>query len=451
MNETQEIYNKLSKQCPAHYRINELIHFAYPYRELRLPVTVNKSPEESVRRIYTLFLKTLQAGIGKEADFAQFLGIKADDFLLNELHLLRERGLVAILNDNWILTEQGVEFLTDSSGFTVLEEEEISFFVDCVTGDLLPEFRYRHNRNCERVFKTEIDLANKSPYLLENKEEQLSDIYKSQSGGKSTLIDYSADNISFDKKILNDYLLIEYIPVAEKRDTEEAYIEIRNTDKDHTLNRGLSKELAYKYKSIIKEFSDSERIDFAETIEKTDIREKFAKVEIEKDEAVVKELMIWETKQKFKEALSQVKNRILIESPWIKRATVQYLPAIKAALERNVTVYILFGIKENDMHHSDTLSKVRRMAKIYRNLRLIYLPRHFKSLNESKMTGTHRKLLIKDEDYYITGSFNFLSFNRQEGETIANEESTLIRSDVREKWDRVFEEYEIKSDVESNI
>ena len=60
------------------------------------------------------------------------------------------------------------------------------------------------------------------------------------------------------------------------------------------------------------------------------------------------------------------------------------------------------------------------------------------------MEGTHRKLVIKDEEYYISGSFNFLSFNKREGQIVANEESTLIRSDVAEKWKNVLKEYDIR-------
>ncbi len=57
------------------------------------------------------------------------------------------------------------------------------------------------------------------------------------------------------------------------------------------------------------------------------------------------------------------------------------------------------------------------------------------------MTGTHRKLVIKDDNYYIHGSFNFLSFNKKEGQKIANEESLLIVGNIKNKWDSVFLEY----------
>jgi hypothetical protein len=45
---------------------------------------------------------------------------------------------------------------------------------------------------------------------------------------------------------------------------------------------------------------------------------------------------------------------------------------------------------------------------------------------KSNLTGTHRKLVIKDNDYYIQGSFNFLSFGKNERQQVANEESLLV-------------------------
>lgn len=66
-------------------------------------------------------------------------------------------------------------------------------------------------------------------------------------------------------------------------------------------------------------------------------------------------------------------------------------------------------------------------------LKLIHLPSHFLK-TKTKLTGTHRKLVIKDNDYFITGSFNFLSFGKNENQQVANEESTIISKDIQKKW-----------------
>ncbi len=73
----------------------------------------------------------------------------------------------------------------------------------------------------------------------------------------------------------------------------------------------------------------------------------------------------------------------------------------------------------------------------------MHLPTHFEEQGNYKMTGTHRKLIIKDNDYYIQGSFNFLSFNKEKGQKIANEESILIPKKVDLKWEHVLNSYNI--------
>jgi hypothetical protein len=155
-------------------------------------------------------------------------------------------------------------------------------------------------------------------------------------------------------------------------------------------------------------------------------------------------LSIWETKQKFVDALLTVKERILIESPWIKRATQEYLPSFEKLLKDKKQLVILYGIEEKDEHDKVTLQKVEALQKQFpKNFILIHLPTHFSEIG-SRLTGTHRKLLIKDYDYFISGSFNFLSFGKNEKQQVANEESTLIAKGVKERWERIFSEYSIK-------
>lgn len=159
-------------------------------------------------------------------------------------------------------------------------------------------------------------------------------------------------------------------------------------------------------------------------------------------------LSVWETQAKFEEALKTVKNKILIESPWIKKATLNYIQSIENALGKGIAVIILYGIESNDEHHFGTIEKLRSLQrKFSKNFHLIHLPTHFQSKNNYQMTGTHRKLVIKDEDYYIQGSFNFLSFNKKEGQKIANEESILISNKVSDKWKIVIKEYELDNKI----
>ena len=106
-------------------------------------------------------------------------------------------------------------------------------------------------------------------------------------------------------------------------------------------------------------------------------------------------------------------------------------------------MYILYGIREKDEHDLTTLNKLQDLKKRFdHNFHLIHLPSHLDGFR-SRLTGTHRKLVIKDDDYYLTGSFNFLSFRKLESQEVANEETMLIHKGVKERWESVFKEYRL--------
>jgi hypothetical protein len=447
----QEIHKKLDKQCPSDYKINEIIQFAYPYRRVRVNATVNKSPEKSIQQVYSVFLRTIKAGYNNEKQIIEFLGLNKEDFILRELYFLRERGFVDFASGIWLVTEQGEEFVKDNSILKILEEEEFEFLIDAISNQaIIKDFRLYSDRKIENKLNPEIDFSIKDPNLLKNKNEQLSDIYKKQNNGKAYLVDYDKSNIKFDKKENHDYYLIEYIPRIEKENELEPYIEVRNTDKDVSKQKRLSKSLSDKYPSILYQFSTSDRTSFAKIQEddNQELLEEFKTTQTENKITETQTLSVWETQEKFAEALKTVKSKILIESPWIKRATLKYINSIENALKKGVQIVILYGIESNDEHHYGTITKLQNLkSKYQKNFHLIHLPTHFEEKGNYKMTGTHRKLIIKDNDYYIQGSFNFLSFNKEKGQKIANEESILIPKKVQEKWDKVLSEYDINKGI----
>lgn len=447
----QEIHKKLDKQCPSDYKINEIIQFAYPYRRIRINATVNKSPEKSIQQVYSVFLRTIKAGYNKEEQIIEFLGLNKEDFILRELYFLRERGFVDFTSGIWLVTEQGEEFVKDNSILKILEEEEFEFLIDAISNQAIEKnFKLFTDANIKNKLNPEIDFPIKDSELLKNKNEDLPDIYKNQNNGKAYLVDYDKSNIKFDSKENNDYYLIEYIPIKEKESELEPYIEVRNTDKDVSKEKRLSKSLSEKYPSILYQFTTSDRTSFAKIQEdnNSELLEEFKVTETDKKITETQTLSVWETQEKFEEALKTVKSKILIESPWIKRATLKYINSIDKVLQRSVDVIILYGIESNDEHHHGTIEKLRNLKSKYpKNFHLIHLPTHFEEQGNYKMTGTHRKLIIKDNDYYIQGSFNFLSFNKEKGQKIANEESILIPQKVQEKWNIVLSEYDINKGI----
>lgn len=442
----KEIHKKLVKQCPSDYKINEIILFAYPFRRVRINATVNKSPEKSIQQVYSVLLRSIQIGYNTEEKIIDFLGLHKEDFILRELYLLRERGFVDFASDVWLVTEQGEDFIKDNSILKVLEEEEFEFLIDGLTNETInKDFKtFQVNTDLKKLDSI-LDYPHKSEVLLSNRSESLADIYKTQKQGKAYLVDYDKSNIPFDSngKEFCEFYFIEYKPIKAKESDLESFVQIRNVDKDYSLNKRLSKIISDKYSEVLYLLTDSERATIAD-IEKENasFSQKFeytVKPTIE-----TQTLSIWETQAKFEESLKTVKKKILIESPWIKQATLRYVGLMEKALKNGVTFYILYGIEGNDEHHRKAEKEMERLQREYKEFNLIHLPTHFENIGNYQMTGTHRKLVIKDDEFFIQGSFNFLSFNKKEGQKVANEESILIAKNIDNKWNSVFEEYKIR-------
>ena len=180
----------------------------------------------------------------------------------------------------------------------------------------------------------------RSADLLKGKNDQLAEVYKKSKSGNAYLVDYDTNEIKFDKKEYNDYYLIEYVPTREKENEFEPRIETRNRNKEYSLNKRLTKILSQEYPNIIYNFTDSERSIVANIeldIKNNDIV--FDKIPTLENKAQIETLSIWETKAKFIEAIQNSKEKLLIESPWIKRAALNYIPELEAALKRKVNSF----------------------------------------------------------------------------------------------------------------
>jgi hypothetical protein len=434
----QEIYKKLSKEVPTGYRLNELIPFSYPVRKIKIDILANKQPDESLINVYTVLLKAIQTGFQSQKDLFSFLGLgETDEFILRELFALREKGYLDLVSEKWIVTESGEQFIKDNTILRVLEGEEFEFLIDGISGKIMSSQDNPTERNkLQKFLSIEIQYGIKNSDLLEDKYQNLADVYKYENDNKAYLISYNPEEIKTDYEEWCNYWLVEYIP--DKKNSQEPKLEVRNYN-SLKLNRELTGKFNSEYQHYIYTLSNSERKEIEELPEIIENKPN----ETQATNANIYTLTIWETKQKFIETLQTVKEKVLIESPWIKRATQEYIPLFEKILKSKKQLIILYGISEDAEHDYQTLKKVEELRNKYKDyFVLIDLPSHFDKIG-SRMRGTHRKLVIKDNDYYIAGSFNFLSFAKQERQQVANEESMLITKDVQKKWEQVKKEYSI--------
>ncbi len=432
----EEAYKQLKDKAPTGYRLNELIQFSYPVRKIRLDVLVNKQPDGSLVKVYNVLLRAIQAGFSSQDKLFTFLGLgQTDEFVLRELFTLREKGLVDLVSEKWIVTEEGEKFIQDEKILRIEEKEEFEFLIDGISGEIMSARQNRTEKKLLKSLDPEVKLSNRNPELIEGKFQQLADTYKLDNENKAYLISYTSDDIKYDSNDWCNFWLIEYIP--DRKSNQEPKLEVRNFETLKEI-KSLTSKFNSEYRHYIYSLSSSERTEFEEI---TIIHEE-PKVQSQTDD--LSTLTIWETKQKFIEVLNNVKEKILIESPWIKRATQEYIPLFEKLLKDKKQLTILYGISEKDEHDIYTLRKVEELQKQHKDkFKLIHLPTHFAEIH-SRLTGTHRKLVIKDNEYYIHGSFNFLSFGKNERQQVANEESLLISKDVSKKWEQVAKEYSLK-------
>ena len=188
--ELKEIYQKLEEQCPSNYRINEIIPIAYPYRRIIINAMVNKSPEESIQQVYSIFIKAIKSGLNTENDLTHFLGLDKDDFILRELYFLRERGYLDFISGKWFVTESGENFIKDNSILKILSEEEFEFYFDAYTEEIIANnFSFYSNSSTTNRLEPLNTYPIRSTDLLKGKSDQLAEVYKKSKYGNAYLVD----------------------------------------------------------------------------------------------------------------------------------------------------------------------------------------------------------------------------------------------------------------------
>lgn len=133
-------------------------------------------------------------------------------------------------------------------------------------------------------------------------------------------------------------------------------------------------------------------------------------------------------RRQFLDAFKNAKNEIDIICPWIASMaeSEEFRECLEKAVLNGVTVKIRYGLDEksgNDKHKGVSKEAIRVINKngiktesdelrTLRNINAMH--RTFEKIRpgciKSKQSNTHGKLFIVDDEYFMIGSFNFLSF-----------------------------------------
>jgi phosphatidylserine/phosphatidylglycerophosphate/cardiolipin synthase-like enzyme len=152
----------------------------------------------------------------------------------------------------------------------------------------------------------------------------------------------------------------------------------------------------------------------------------------------VRHLPVYEHPQYMQRAFENAQRRILIVSPWVRAEVVdtEFLGRLRKALDRNVDVYIGYGIGDDGRERRPARAierdkaaegELRRVAERYRNFHL------------AKFGDTHAKVLVCDSRFSIVSSFNWLSFRGDRHLRFRDERGMYVG--IPEKVDALFDEY----------
>ncbi len=99
-------------------------------------------------------------------------------------------------------------------------------------------------------------------------------------------------------------------------------------------------------------------------------------------------------------SMQSAQESLIIISPWITSAVVtrSFVDILEGILKKGVDVKIGFGIGDDDRYDRRAKSLLNDLSNKYNNFLL------------KELGDTHAKVLIKDNNYYVITSFNWLSF-----------------------------------------
>jgi phosphatidylserine/phosphatidylglycerophosphate/cardiolipin synthase-like enzyme len=158
--------------------------------------------------------------------------------------------------------------------------------------------------------------------------------------------------------------------------------------------------------------------------------------QLEEAAPTIRILSMTEHRPMLLEALRDAKRRVVIVSPWLSPTAVdqELRTLIEQTIARGVEVWMGYGFGDPDHREEHTLKLLHRIQK----------GRGGKNLRLRRLAESHAKVVICDEAYMITTSFNWLSFAGDPNRGNRVEFGTLTRDPkaVRAMLDRILPMFE---------
>jgi hypothetical protein len=148
----------------------------------------------------------------------------------------------------------------------------------------------------------------------------------------------------------------------------------------------------------------------------------------------VRPVPVYEHPKLLELAFNTATARIILISPWITNAVVDaaFVRRLRICLQRGVRVYIGYGIDGAGEPETAALRELQKIADADERFTLV------------RLGNTHAKVLIKDTDWFVTTSFNWMSFKGDPKRTFREEWGTQvgIRSVVAEYAEKILQRFD---------
>lgn len=150
-------------------------------------------------------------------------------------------------------------------------------------------------------------------------------------------------------------------------------------------------------------------------------KEELILAEADLHSAPVRPLPVYEHPAVLDDAIATASRRLMIMSPWIRRAVVddRFLKSLRGACARGVKVSIGFGLGVDDPGEKPWDAEARK--------KLENLAKELPLVEVRRLGDTHAKVLIKDSDFFVITSFNWLSFRGDQSKPFREEWGTIVR------------------------
>ena len=426
-----------------------------PQWHMETILTMLKPKKLSV--LQEFILKFVFSGIDDVSDICNFLGIKKTA-VNNAVAILQKNNLliVDIFYSRLKLTNKGKEALKEATTI-VPEDIEYALYMDGLLGNVYLDTRKLYTskelhklgiksinidvekptleslvygevkrainffkkshayekdklegdlQEVSRVVKTYVEYKKVNVLVFMNKSE---DIEFQVYDGATRNDDYS---IAFQKQYYNHTLALDldtnYMP---QNGEDNSLINILPREiiesaksfsyKDATLEREISNLTTQLDKIKNNDDEEDEKQKESATERIRFLERKIAEMENERKVAD-RILSTYDHRPLLLDTLDNAQNTVVIISPWIKSSGLnnEILGRIERALQRNTKVIIGYGISEKEDSDRWVLQKLSDMKK----------KRYGNKLLLVRLSNTHEKVLIKDNEYMVITSFNWLSF-----------------------------------------